>query len=45
MIVLSSIVNLLSSKVGDIEKLNPYLGQQPQFLDVGRLLYVPMERS
>ncbi|KAK4715918.1 hypothetical protein R3W88_014256 [Solanum pinnatisectum] len=42
---LSSIVDLLSSKVGDIEKLNPYLGQRPQFLDVGWLLYVPMERS
>ncbi|KAG5604709.1 hypothetical protein H5410_026201 [Solanum commersonii] len=41
---LSSIVDLLSSKVGDIEKLNPYLGQQPQFLDVG-WLYVPKERS
>ncbi|KAH0669104.1 hypothetical protein KY285_023262 [Solanum tuberosum] len=42
---LSSIVDLLSSKVGDIEKLNPYLGQRPQLLDVGWLLYVPMERS
>lgn len=39
------IAKTFSSKVGDIVKLNPYLGQLPQFLDVGWLLYVPMERS
>ncbi|PHT93002.1 hypothetical protein T459_00884 [Capsicum annuum] len=42
---ISVIVDLLSSKIGDIENLNPYLAQHPQFLQVGWLLYVPMEKS
>ncbi|MCE0482105.1 hypothetical protein HAX54_040507 [Datura stramonium] len=41
---LSSIGDLLSSQVSDIQNLNPYL-TSPQFVDVGWLLYVPMYKN
>ncbi|KAL2519586.1 LysM domain receptor-like kinase 3 [Abeliophyllum distichum] len=41
----SSIANLLSAQVDEIEKLNPYLALNPSYIDIGWLLYVPMEKD
>ncbi|KAL2547136.1 lysM domain receptor-like kinase 3 [Forsythia ovata] len=41
----SSIANLLSAQVDEIENLNPYLAQNPSYIDIGWLLYVPMEKD
>lgn len=40
---LSSIGNLLSAQVEEIENLNTYLEPNPSYLDIGWLLYVPRE--
>ncbi|KAK3439899.1 hypothetical protein EUGRSUZ_B00237 [Eucalyptus grandis] len=40
---LSQIAHLLSSNSSEVEKLNPKLTQDPSYIDVGWVLYVPME--
>ncbi|XP_020552064.1 lysM domain receptor-like kinase 3 isoform X1 [Sesamum indicum] len=40
----STIATLLSAEVDGIENLNPYLAPNPSYIDVGWLLYVPMEK-
>nr|GME12809.1 lysM domain receptor-like kinase 3 [Ipomoea batatas] len=42
---LPSIAALLSTQVGDILKLNPHLKKNPGFIDVGWLIYVPMDTN
>ncbi|KAL7171553.1 hypothetical protein ACSBR2_036246 [Camellia fascicularis] len=42
---LSGIATLLSSKISEIEKFNSILSQNPGFLDVGWVLFVPMEKN
>nr|XP_027099333.1 lysM domain receptor-like kinase 3 [Coffea arabica] len=42
---LSSIADLLASDVDGIQSLNTYLAANPSYLDIGWLLYVPMEKS
>ncbi|KAG8366081.1 hypothetical protein BUALT_Bualt17G0038800 [Buddleja alternifolia] len=41
---ISSIGALLSAEVDGIENLNTYLAPNPSYIDVGWLLYVPMEK-
>lgn len=40
---LSQIAHLLSSNLSEVEKLNPKLTQDPSYIDVGWVLYIPME--
>ncbi|KAK4493528.1 hypothetical protein RD792_018137 [Penstemon davidsonii] len=40
----STISNLLTAESDGIEKLNTYLGSNPSYIDIGWLLYVPMEK-
>ncbi|KAL0364193.1 UNVERIFIED_CONTAM: LysM domain receptor-like kinase [Sesamum angustifolium] len=40
----STIATVLSAEVDGIENLNPYLAPNPSYIDVGWLLYVPMEK-
>nr|GMD95453.1 lysM domain receptor-like kinase 3 [Ipomoea batatas] len=40
---LSSISALLTAQIGEIESLNPYLKATPNLIDVGWLIYVPLE--
>ncbi|KAL3748155.1 hypothetical protein ACJRO7_009394 [Eucalyptus globulus] len=40
---LSQIAHLLSSNLSEVEKLNPKLTQDPGYIDVGWVLYIPME--
>lgn len=40
---LSSISALLTAQISEIERLNPYVRDRPNFLDVGWLIYVPLE--
>ncbi|KAK3228086.1 hypothetical protein Dsin_007948 [Dipteronia sinensis] len=42
---LSGVAALLSAKVDDIENLNERLTQNPNFIDVGWVLFVPRERE
>ncbi|KAF8037084.1 hypothetical protein BT93_B0100 [Corymbia citriodora subsp. variegata] len=39
----SQIAHLLSSNLSEVEKLNPALTQDPSYIDVGWVLYIPME--
>ncbi|CAI9785144.1 unnamed protein product [Fraxinus pennsylvanica] len=41
----SRIATLLSAQSDEIEKLNPYLAPNPSYIDIGWLLYVPMEKN
>ncbi|KAK3439898.1 hypothetical protein EUGRSUZ_B00236 [Eucalyptus grandis] len=40
---LSQIAHLLSSNLSEVEKLNPKLTQDPSYIDVGWVPYIPME--
>nr|GLL42358.1 lysM domain receptor-like kinase 3 [Ipomoea trifida] len=42
---LQSIADLLSSQVGDILRLNPYLNLTQGLVDVGWVIYVPMNQN
>ncbi|KAH7570348.1 hypothetical protein JRO89_XS05G0091100 [Xanthoceras sorbifolium] len=42
---LSGIASLLSAEIGGIQKMNTMLTQNPAYIDVGWVLFVPMEKN
>ncbi|KAK1577891.1 hypothetical protein Q3G72_025758 [Acer saccharum] len=42
---LSGIANLLSAEISGVQRMNTMLTQNPSYIDVGWVLYVPMEKN
>ncbi|KAK3223441.1 hypothetical protein Dsin_010466 [Dipteronia sinensis] len=42
---LSSIANLLSAEISGVQRMNTMLTQNPGYIDIGWVLYVPMEKN